>query len=180
MKIIFITGNEGKLREAREILADVEVEEREMGLPEVQAIDPRVIIEEKLKAAGDVVDGWAMVEDTSLYLDCLNGLPGPLIKWFLKTVGNEGLYKLAAAMGNNGAEAVSWIGVRDGDGKVEFFEGRIRGKIVEPRGENGFGWDKIVQREGEQKTFSQMSNEEKNSKSMRRKALEKVAASLEG
>jgi len=46
--------------------------------------------------------------------------------------------------------------------------------IVEPKGENGFGWDKIFQPEGFEKTFAEMSMEEKNEISMRKKAFQKL------
>ena len=148
-----------------------------MDLEEVQDIDARKIIEAKLREALRHQPGAFIVEDTSLYLDALNGLPGPLIKWFMKTIGNEGLYKIANSFGNYEAEAKTIIGYTDGQ-KTEFFEGVVKGTIVEPRGETNFGWDPIFQPEGHTKTFAEMSAEEKNSLSMRKLAAEKLKAYL--
>ncbi|PJC28651.1 hypothetical protein CO053_03410 [Candidatus Shapirobacteria bacterium CG_4_9_14_0_2_um_filter_40_11] len=58
--------------------------------------------------------------------------------------------------------------------EIFFFEGSVKGKIASPRGENGFGWDKIFQADGFSKTFAEMSLEEKNKRSMRRIALNKL------
>lgn len=170
MKIIFLTGNQGKLSEATSIIP--EIEGIEIDLPEVQEIDAKKIIENKLKEAAKHLEDNLIVEDTSLYLDGLGGLPGPLIKWFMKTIGNEGLVKIADSFGNK-AEARTWIGYLN-NGKVEFFEGVIKGTIVEPRGENGFGWDAIFQPEGYEKTFAEMTMEEKNELSMRKIAFQRL------
>jgi len=175
MKIYFLTGNKNKLEEAKAIMP--EIEGKEIDLPEIQEIDPKKIIEEKLKAASKIIEGNLMVEDNSLYLEAIEGLPGPLIKWFMKTIGNEGLVSIANKLGNYEAEAKVWIGYLS-EGKTEFFEGSIKGKIVGPRGENGFGWDAIFEVEGTGKTFAEMTTEEKNAISMRKIALEKLKTFL--
>lgn len=70
----------------------------------------------------------------------MNGLPGPLIKWFLKTIGNQGLFKIAEAFKNYQAEAKTIVGYASTQGEIKYFEGVVKGTIVSPRGE-GFGWD---------------------------------------
>jgi inosine triphosphate pyrophosphatase len=172
MRILFVTGNKGKLKEAKTIIP--EIEGCDIDLPEIQEVDSKKIIEHKLIEAAKYSQENLMVEDGSVYMDCINGLPGPLIKWFSKTIGNEGIAKIAKGLGNNKAVATVWIGFRDKKGKIKFFEGSIKGEIVEPRGENGFGWDPVFQPEGYDKTFGEMSEEEKNKVSMRRIALEKL------
>lgn len=158
------------------ILGDVE--QLDIDLPEIQEIDAHKIIRAKLEEALKHKKEAFMVEDTSLYFDALSGLPGPLIKWFMKTVGNEGLFKMAEAFGNYGAEAKTIIGYTDGSGDIQFFEGSVRGTIVVPRGETNFGWDPIFQPEGKDKTFAELTAEEKNAFSMRKLAAEKLKAHL--
>lgn len=169
--IKFITGNEGKLNEARQILGDVE--SLDIDLAEIQEIDAQLIIEAKLKEAEKVQQGEFIVEDTSLYLDALGGLPGPLIKWFMKTIGNEGLFNIASSLGNYKAQAKTIVGYSDETGQIKFFEGVIDGQISEPKGQ-GFGWDPVFKPEGFNKTFGEMTQEEKNKISMRKIALEKL------
>lgn len=169
--IYFITGNKNKFAEVKAILP--EVEQLDIELTEIQEINSQEIIKAKLEEALKFYEGEFIVEDTSLYLDALNGLPGPLIKWFLKTIGNEGLYDLAGKFGDR-AKARVIIGYARKKGDYNFFEGEIRGRIVEPRGDQGFGWDSIFVPEGHSKTFAEMDQGEKNEVSMRRMALNKL------
>lgn len=176
MTLYFITGSKHKFAEIKAVIPEVEQLERD--LTEVQELDAHKIIAAKLFEARTHHGNTFIVEDTSLYFDALGGLPGPLIKWFMKSIGNEGLYKLAQIFGNFGATAKTIIGYVDEKGKMEFFEGEVKGKIVEPRGETTFGWDPIFMPEGYQKTFAELSAKEKNSISMRRLAAEKLKAHL--
>lgn len=176
MSLYFITGNKDKLAEIQSILGSVEA--LDVDLQEIQELDAHKIIKAKLEEALKHHTGDFIVEDTSLYFEALNGLPGPLIKWFMKTVGNEGLYKIAQAFDNFNAEAKTIVGYSGRGGNIEFFEGSIRGTIVSPKG-GGFGWDPIFQPEGYSKTFGELSADEKNSFSMRKKAAEKLKQHLD-
>ncbi len=172
MVLYFITGNKQKFLEVSSIIPDVK--QIDIDLPEIQEIDPKLIIKAKLLEALKHKQAEFIVEDTSLYLDCLNGLPGPLIKWFLKTIGPEGLFNITQKLGNDLAEARTVIGYVRNPKEIYFFEGITKGRIVSPKGKNGFGWDPIFQPEGYSKTFAELSNEEKNRISMRRIALNKL------
>jgi non-canonical purine NTP pyrophosphatase (RdgB/HAM1 family) len=171
MKLIFVTGNKDKFDEASKIVTDLE--QLDIDLTEIQSLDSKEIILHKLKEAETKVDGSIVVEDNSLSLECLSGLPGPLVKWFMKTLGNEGLAKIAKSFENTKAIASVIIGYKDGD-TTEFFEGSIEGIITNPRGENGFGWDAIFQPVNKDKTFAEMTVEEKNEISMRKIAFRKL------
>lgn len=177
MSLYFITGNKGKLAEVQSILGNVEA--LDIDLPEIQSLDAHEIIKAKLIEAQKHQTGEFIVEDNSLYLEGIKGLPGPLIKWFMKTVGNDGIYKMAEAFGNFKAEARVIIGYSNSAGEISFFEGNTRGTIVAPRGSEGFGWDPIFQPEGYDKTFAELTPEEKNSFSMRRIAVEKLKEVLD-
>ncbi len=175
MPLYFITGNKNKLAEVQSVLPDIE--QLDIDLPEIQALDAHEIIKAKLVAAREHHQGNFIVEDNSLYLDGLNGLPGPFIKWFLKTVGNVGLYEMAKAFNNFKAQAKVIIGYSDVDGNVEFFEGVTPGTIVAPRTE-GFGWDPIFMPDGYDKTFAELGIDIKNQISMRKQAAEKLKEHL--
>lgn len=169
MALYFITGSRKKFEEVRAFMP--EIEQLEMDLVEIQDTDAERVVAQKLAEASRRHEGALMVEDTSLYFDALNGLPGPFIKWFIQTMGVKGLYTLAAAFNNFGAEAKTIIGYRNAEGSTRFFEGRVRGTIVEPRGPEAFGWDPIFIPEGSSKTFAEMSLEEKSTLSHRGAAL---------
>jgi len=185
-KLYFITGNKNKFLEVKSMLP--EVEQLELDLEEIQETDAHKIIQAKLKEALRQHKGPFMVEDTSLYIKSLNGLPGPLIKWFLQKLGNEGIWRISdktflekskiEEIGNdlksNLAEAKTIIGYAKDADNIHFFEGSIKGEIVKPTGETNFGWDPIFKPENHNKSFQQMTKEEKNQVSMRKLAVEKL------
>jgi inosine triphosphate pyrophosphatase len=175
MILYFVSGNKNKFEEVKAILADfAEIKMLDIDLPEIQELDSKQIIAAKLSEALRHQESNVFIEDISLSMEALNGLPGPLIKWFLKTMGPEGLAHIAQKLGNNKAEAKIVLGFAKNKDEICFFEGAIKGIIVEPRGESGFGWDKIFQPEGFAKTYGEMTPEEKNAVSMRKIALQKL------
>jgi inosine triphosphate pyrophosphatase len=182
--LCLITSNVHKLTEARLILPALEG--WAIDLPEIQHAEPRPVIEAKLLAALNLGSTHArlLVEDTGLYLDALQGLPGPLIKWFLAPgkLGLEGLYQLAHRQGQTTARAITVIGYleRHAEGiTLRYFEGVTAGQIVAPRGQQGFGWDSIFCPEGSPHTFAEMEPAEKLRFSMRRQAFARLRACLD-
>jgi inosine triphosphate pyrophosphatase len=178
MVIKFITGNKNKFEEVQLILG-MPMEQLAIDLPEIQSLDAREVIREKLLAAEKYETGEYIVEDTSLYLSCLNyKLPGPFIKWFEKGITNDGIVKVAQSMGDDKARAAVLIGHISSAGEVTFFEGALEGKIVPARGNKDFGWGPIFQPEGVQKTFGEMERGEKHAISMRGIAARKLKTFL--
>jgi non-canonical purine NTP pyrophosphatase (RdgB/HAM1 family) len=175
MTLYFITGNKNKFEEVRKIIP--EIEQLNIDLTEIQEFDAHKIIREKINEAIKHHKGKFVIEDTSLYLECLKGLPGPLIKWFLQTIGCEGIFEIVKKFDNTNAEARTILGYYDGN-KITFFEGSVKGDIVEPKGE-GFGWDTIFIPIGGEKRFSEILKEEKNKISMRGIAFRKLKEYLD-
>lgn len=176
MVLYFITGNEGKFSEVSALLPGVE--RLDLDLPEVQSLDPHEVIREKLLAARRLHEGEFMVEDTSLLVAGLGGLPGTFIKWFLKSMSLERFARIVSSSGDPSAQARVCIGYL-GDGEPHYFEGVLEGRVVAPRGEAGFGWDKVFVPHGYDETFGEMSRERKNSLSMRRRAIDALRAFLD-
>lgn len=179
--LYFVTGNAGKLSEFQALLP--QVQGIDIPLTEIQHSDPEAIITHKLAEAQSLTEGRyspLIVEDTSLYLDCLGGLPGPLIKWFIapQHLGVAGLAQVAERMGNHAARAVTLIGLQRPELPPIFVRGEIDGHIVAPRGSQGFGWDAIFQPQGSPLTFAEMDPAEKARWSMRRLAIEALALHL--
>ncbi len=174
----FITGNKDKFKEISSMLA-IPLEQLEIDLPEIQSLDAREVIKQKLLAAEKYERGEYLVEDTSLYLACLNyQLPGPFIKWFEKGITVDGIVKLVQKMRDDAARATTLIGYIGSDGEVIFFEGTLTGTIVAARGDKDFGWGPIFQPEGQQKTFGEMDRSEKHAISMRGIATRKLQVFL--
>ena len=176
MTLYFITGNENKFKEASLIIPGIK--KLDIDLPEIQEIDPKKIINEKIKEVIKIHSGEFFCEDTSVYINCLNGFPGPLIKWLLKSIGVNGIYELVSKYPDKKAIAKTVVGYYDGK-NIRFFEGSLEGEIVSPKGKNIFGWDQLFLPKGFDKTMSEMSREEKNKISMRQTALKKLKAQLQ-
>lgn len=169
----FATKNENKLREVNDILG-YSLEQINIDLFEPQGINVEDIVKEKAKDAFRKVGKIVLVEDTSLEFLAWNGLPGALIKWFLGTVGNEGILNMLKNEINRKAIAKTAVGFFDG-GQAHIFVGILSGTISEKiRGNSGFGWDSIFIPDGYNKSFAEMTSIEKNSISMRKLALERM------
>jgi inosine triphosphate pyrophosphatase len=177
MTLYFLTGNKNKFNEVRLLLP--EIKQLTIDLPELQEFNAKEIIKFKLQEAFKHKKAEFIVEDTSLYFDCLNGLPGPLIKWFVKKIGVNGLFNLTNNFKNNHAKAKTIIGYAKSINEIYFFEGSIKGKIVSPRGKTGFDWDRIFEPNNYSQTFAEMTIEQKSNISMRRLALNKLIKFLE-
>ena len=176
MIINFVSGNHGKVRELSSILSkflnNIELRQLNIDLPEYQG-DPEYIVKEKLKEAKNRVkdiEGFIMVEDSQLLMNCYKGLPGPYVKYFLKAIGTEGLYKMVTPFEDHSAIAQCIIGLEGDDDEPKLFIGKTEGTIVKPRGDSGFGYDSCFEINVLGRTYGEITEEEKNEVSHRLKA----------
>ncbi|KAJ3049965.1 nucleoside triphosphate pyrophosphohydrolase ham1 [Rhizophlyctis rosea] len=178
--LTFVTGNANKLREVQQILsgAPIILTSHKLDLPELQGTTHEIATS-KAREASRILNGPALTEDTALSFTSLNGLPGPYIKWFLDSVGHEGLNKMLVGFDDKSATAICTFAYCPGPGKeVVLFEGRTEGRIVSARGPKDFGWDPIFLPDGFAETYAEMAKETKNTISHRYRALEKLKTFL--
>lgn len=191
-KIVFATGNEGKMREIRLILADLGMEILSM---EDAGVNPEILengktfgenAEIKALAVWKETGGIVLADDSGLVVDYLNGEPGILSARYL---GEDTSYdiknqiiidRLAGAKGEErAARFVCNIAAVLPDGKIIHTEETMEGLIAEaPAGSGGFGYDPILYLPQFQKTSAQLSIQQKNEISHRGKALEAVKRKL--
>ncbi|KAE9973790.1 hypothetical protein BLS_003432 [Venturia inaequalis] len=173
----FITGNANKLAEVRTILGDeVELKNQSLDLLEIQGTIEEVSID-KCRRAAEIIKGPVLTEDTCLAFNAYNELPGPYIKWFLQSLGPDGMHKMLAGFEDKSAQAIATFAYSEGPGHEPIlFQGRTDGKIVPSRGPTVFGWDSAFEYEGQ--TYAEMPKVEKNKISHRGKALDKLKAWL--
>lgn len=181
MKAIFVTSNENKRREAAEILG-VELGSAAPEIPEIQSLDVSEVAAAKARAAYETLgpEHPVLVEDSGIVFEAWNGLPGAFAKWFLKSVGNEGLLRMLGSGEVRSARAVCAVALAEGPapGEVRVFLGEAPGTIApEPRGEGGFGWDSIFIPDGSSLTYAQMGPE-KHRDSHRARAFREVRTTL--
>ncbi len=168
----FITSNRGKFVEVKEIAAKygINIEWLDREYLEPQGSDLEEIARKSAEMLSKEINGEFFIEDSGLFIEALNGFPGPYSSYVFKTIGNEGIIKLMSNVKNRKAYFKAVIAYFDGK-EVHTFVGKVEGKIAnEIRGTGGFGYDPIFEYEG--KTFAEMG-EEKNEVSHRRRALER-------
>ncbi|KAH7926794.1 Maf/Ham1 [Leucogyrophana mollusca] len=182
-RLTFVTGNANKLKETKYILSQgtpIEVDSQDLDIPELQGTTQEVA-QAKCRRAAELLGGPCITEDTALCFKAFDGLPGPYIKHFMKNLGHEGLNNLLVGFPTTEAWALCTFAYCSGPGAEPIlFEGRTDGSIVPARGPPTFGWDAIFQPEGYNKTYAEMTKEEKNIISHRYRALVKLRAYLTG
>ena len=187
-RIIFATNNQGKLKEIKEILADLDYEivsMKEAGI-DVEIIEDGKTFEENaiikattvMKECGEIV----LADDSGLEIDYLNKEPGVLSARYMgentsyrikNQIILDRLHGVPAIVRT--ARFVCVIAVAFPDGRVETSRATIEGRIAdEPAGENGFGYDPIFYLPERGKTTAELSAEEKNEISHRGKALRQI------
>lgn len=177
-QLTFITGNAEKAAQLGRHLS-FEVEHKKLDIPEIQSLDLEEVAVDKAKRAYEMLQAPVLVEDTALTFTALGSLPGPLIKWFLTSLGNEGLAKSLDGYDDRSARAEVCFVLHDESGP-HLFKGRVDGSISdEPQGEKGFGWDPVFIPNGHQQTWGQMDVNQQRDTSMRREALLKLQTFLE-
>ena len=117
------------------------------------------------------------MEDAGLFVEALNGFPGPYSKYVYTTVGIKGILNLMKNVTNRSAYFMSAVSFGNPNEEPFCFVGKADGKLsLDERGTSGFGYDPIfIPSEGDGRTFAEMTTDEKNGYSHRAKALRKFA-----
>ncbi len=187
-KLIFATGNQGKLKEIREIMADLDVEVLSMKEAGVQTeieekgttFEENAVI--KARAVGKLTGELTLADDSGLEIDYLNKEPGVYSARYMGEdtsyhVKNASLIKRleGVPMEQRTARFVCVIAAVFPDGRVETARGTIEGVIgYEERGENGFGYDPIFYVPELNCSTAELTPGQKNEISHRGKALRKM------
>lgn len=188
-ELVFATNNQHKIREASQILgAKIKL----LSLKEIGCSDD---IEENGETimANASLKSWyvyrfygrnCFADDTGLEIDALEGRPGVFSARYAgeNKSFDDNIQKVLLEMQgitNRNARFRTIISLIL-HGKEYFFEGEIKGRIIEEkRGNSGFGYDPIFIPDGYEVTFAQMAESEKNRISHRGIALRKMAEFLE-
>ena len=181
MKIIFATGNAHKVQEVRSMLPEgIEIQSlKDIGytdeLPETQdTIEGNSL--QKAETLGNALGIACFAEDTGMEVEALGGEPGV---YSARYAGDNASYQdnvdkvldKMKGQDNRRARFKTVITYYNGGSFVQF-EGITQGTILEqPKGTNGFGYDPIFVPEGASKTYAEMTLEEKNAYSHRKKSF---------
>ena len=177
--IFFATGNLHKFNEARRVLAEYDISVAMLKVKNLEIQNDKIEAIAKSSAINVAreIRLPIIVEDAGLFIDSLNGFPGPYSSYIFRTIGNWGIIKLLENSENRKAHFKSVVAFCDQNGTLMCFKGIVEGRISKkPRGSSGFGFDPIFEPDEEpERTFGEMSVEEKNRFSHRAKALRKFA-----
>ena len=189
MKIVFATNNAHKLDEVRQVVGHSFeiVSLRECGITEdipenEPSLEGNALSKARYIHARTGLDCFA--DDTGLEVDALGGEPGVRSARYA-TDGHDDeankrlLLERLSGTENRAAQFRTAVALIL-DGEEYLFEGIVRGEIAtEQHGEGGFGYDPLFYPEGGDRTFAQMSGEEKNAISHRGRAVRKLAEFLQ-
>ncbi|WP_297468990.1 XTP/dITP diphosphatase [Thermococcus sp.] len=176
MRLAFVTSNPGKVEEARKYFEPlgIEVYQLRFEYPEIQADTLEEVAEYGVMWLAERIKEPFFLDDSGLFVESLNGFPGVYSAYVYRTLGYQGILKLLEGETNRRAHFKSVIAYWDGE--LHLFTGRVEGEITtEPRGKFGFGFDPVFKPHGFDKTFAEMTTEEKNRISHRGRALEAFA-----
>ncbi|HVC27283.1 MAG TPA: RdgB/HAM1 family non-canonical purine NTP pyrophosphatase [Nitrososphaerales archaeon] len=179
MSVLFATSNRGKLDEARAILAPfgISVEQFDGKGIEIQADTTSDVASYASRGAAKAAGRAVLVEDAGLFVESLEGFPGPYSAYAFKTIGVAGVISLLRSS-PRGREArfVSSLAYCEPHGEPVLFEGSALGAIAtRPRGTKGFGFDPIFVPKGGRKTFGELTIDEKSAVSHRADSMKKFA-----
>lgn len=178
-EITLVTSNKNKFKEAQHIFKKfgLKLKHLDSELPEIRADELEPIIEKKAISAFKLAGGPAISDDTGLFIPKLNGFPGTCSGHFHKKLGYLPLLKLASI----GTPAVfrCAVGYCDNGTEVKITVGEVEGKLVKPRGKEGWGFDPIFQPTNRKRTYAE-DMEWKHENSHRALAFKKMAEWLSG
>ena len=176
--VVIATHNPGKLREMRELLAPYGIEAKsagELGLPEPAENGRTFAANARIKAlaAAKATNLAAFADDSGFCVDALDGEPGiHSARWAGPEKDFRGaMNRIQTLLIERGAREpmqrrahfIAALCLAWPDDHVEQFEGRVDGIAVwPPRGERGFGYDPLFQPDGSERTFGEMSAEQKH------------------
>ncbi|GAA0651125.1 RdgB/HAM1 family non-canonical purine NTP pyrophosphatase [Streptomyces thermospinosisporus] len=190
-RLILATRNAGKITELRAILAEAGLTHELVGAdayPEIPDVkETGVTFAEnallKARALARATGLPAVADDSGLCVDVLGGAPGIFSARWAGRHGDDkaNLDLLLAQLADvpdehRGAHFACAAALVLPDGTERVVEGQLRGTLRrEPAGSNGFGYDPILQPEGETRTCAELTPEEKNAISHRGKAFRALA-----
>jgi XTP/dITP diphosphohydrolase len=166
MKIIYLTTNPDKIREANELLGkkyglEIEAMNPDFELIEIQAKSCAEVVAFTVKYAADKLGKPVLKSDSGLYIEALGGLPGPYNAYFDKQIGFEKFLKLFKNEKNRKARIEHCFGYCEPNKEPKIFIGGGNGRIaLSASGENGRWQDFFYIPDGENETLSALN--EKN------------------
>ena len=188
-EIVIASGNKSKIKEAQEILKEYKIiPMQELGIEREVEEDQETFFKNAIKKAETIakeLDGkWCIADDSGIEIEYLNGFPGVYTKRWHEGTDRERNLAIIEKLKDVPKEkrkikfitAIAISNIKDTVTAEAYIEGYVAENV---RGDNGFGFDEIFELENG-KTLAELSQEEKNKISARKKALELLKIKLKG
>lgn len=171
--LFFVSSNKHKFDEAKNIVSKfgLKLKFLQSSLQEIQANTLEEIARHKALQAFSLYSKPVIVEDAGLFINALNGFPGPYSSYVFGTIGNAGILRMLDTQRD--AVFKSIIAYCERSGVVRLFSADVAGTISEKERGIRWGFDPIFIPLGKNKTYSQLT--EKNQISHRYLALQKFS-----
>jgi XTP/dITP diphosphohydrolase len=175
-----VTGNVHKFNEIRWLLSEYKIATAMLRKVDAIEIQDDSVENVARMSAVDAVKKCKLpivVEDAGLFIEALNGFPGPYSSYVYRTIGNDGVIKLMENVAKRAACFKSVVAFLSPEmDEPVCFSGEVKGEIVaEKCGGRGFGFDPIFKPLDHRKTFAEMTLDKKNRHSHRALAFRKFA-----
>lgn len=188
-EIIIASGNKSKIKEAQEILKEYKIiPMQELGIEREVEEDQETFLKNAIKKAETIAkeleEKWCIADDSGIEIEYLNGFPGAYTKRWHEGTDRERNLAIIEKLKDVPKEkrkikfitAIAISNIKDTVTAEAYIEGYVAENV---RGDNGFGFDEIFELENG-KTLAELSQEEKNKISARKKALELLKIKLKG
>lgn len=148
INVIFVTGNADKAHQFSRHIGR-EIQHHAADTDEIQTLDAKLLTAHKATQAYEQLGRPVLVEDVTLGFSALNGLPGPFVKFFVDADGGvTSMCRMLDGFDDRSAQASCTYAYFDGNDS-HYFTGYLDGTIArQPKGENGYGFDRIFIPEG--------------------------------
>lgn len=176
-EIAFVTTNPYKAREVKEILSSFSINIKQLFSFSIEIQSDKIEEIARISAieAAKKSRQFVLVEDSGLFIESLNGFPGPYSSYIQKTIGNDGILKLMKGIKDRKATFRSAVGFCTPNDSPLIFVGEVHGRISQKERGRMWAFDPIFIPNNTNNTYAEMSREKKNKISHRKKALEKFA-----
>jgi len=172
-----ITSNNGKIKEFTDIFGKTHFNpvKTNIDYPEIQASSLEEVVDFGLSWLQGKIKPPFVIDDAGAFIDNLQGFPGVYSRYIYDTIGLEGVLRQMKNIDERACTFKCVLGLLTEDGKKHKFVGECKGVLIdEERGDGGFGYDPIFVPDGFDKTFAELTSEEKNNISHRGIAMRKL------
>lgn len=164
MKIIYCTGNNFKLKLAKEILEPLgfEIEGKKLDIPEIQADSIQEVAKYSSKYASQMLNMSTLKNDSGLVIPALNNFPSAYTKYIEETITEDGILKLMQDKNDRTAYFLEVLAYTEPGKEPVVFISKTEGSIATNKFGN-FGWsfDKIFIPKGQDKTLACFNDDER-------------------